>query len=236
MTDIICLVGLSHLPTYNLLQNFYGTRPTTIITVASITTVSVAVPFTYFRRKAAATSASSGPKSSVLQDKPTAIYTTLLATLTYTLSLYASFVTWLPAFLVSHFDGLPDISVVHGGPRGFVSMSLRLLLAGYAVRVFIFRGSAGESRTRESANKYTERQGEFLVKSLYRKYWVPLAANTKALVQRTAVLSLMIFLNTVVQVVGTINGAEVSGALGWGGLWTAATVAIGAIFWWIEAV
>lgn len=61
-------------------------------------------------------------------------------------------------------------------------------------------------------------------------------AKCKVLVSRTAVLTAMIVANTLIQIVGTINGAELEGALGWAAVWVAGTVVNGAIFGWIEAV
>lgn len=71
--------------------------------------------------------------------------------------------------------------------------------------------------------------------SVYRKYWLELPAKTRSLLSRTIELAVMIMFNTVVQVVGTINGAEVEGAVGWGSIWTLATCVTGVMFGWVEA-
>lgn len=177
----------------------------------------------------------------VLADNPTTLYTTIAAALVYTMGLYLSYATWLPAFLVTYFDGLPDISAVHEGARGFITMFLSLLPAGFAARDFLFVSSASQSQPDEqdhglSASEREERHGELLITSLYRKYWMGLPRKTRVLVSRSATLALMTLTNTIVQLVGTISGAEAKGALGWAGIWAASTIVNGIIFGWIEAV
>lgn len=88
----------------------------------------------------------------------------------------------------------------------------------------------------KKARKHEEElPGELLVTSLYRRYWVALPTKTRVLVSRTAALAAMIMLNTIVQIVGTISGAEMEGAVGWGAIWTLATCVTGVLFGWVEA-
>ncbi|QSS49870.1 hypothetical protein I7I53_10360 [Histoplasma capsulatum var. duboisii H88] len=188
----------------------------------------------------------------ILADCPTTVYTTLVASGIYTLILYSSVVTWLPTYLVTYYDGLPDIRIAHAGAKSFISLLATLLPAGYALRDFLFVSSVGaewldEQRTEDSAvdligpGKEAREQGdeapsgELLVMSVYRKYWLELPAKTRSLLSRTIELAVMIMFNTVVQVVGTINGAEVEGAVGWGSIWTLATCVTGVMFGWVEA-
>ncbi|KAJ9206023.1 hypothetical protein DTO166G4_9286 [Paecilomyces variotii] len=60
--------------------------------------------------------------------------------------------------------------------------------------------------------------------------------RTKILVSRTSLLAAVVLVNTIVQVAGTVKGVDVEGAAGWGAIWAAATVVIGATFGWIEGV
>ncbi|EEH20253.1 hypothetical protein PABG_02512 [Paracoccidioides brasiliensis Pb03] len=270
--DVASFIFLTHLPTYVLLCSFYGTRPTTMLTVAFITIFSIAVPFCIFRAPsrvhqehpisctcsricsrlcsrlcartgtASTSTAAKGKtkqKPTILTDTPTTVYTTLVATAIYTVSLYTSFATWLPSCLVMHFDGLPDLRRAHEGPRGFVSLFTTLLPAGYALRDFLFVSCIGAaSLDRQEApkgRKHVERPGELLVTSLYRRYWLGLLTKTRVLASRTVVLATMIMLNTIVQVVGTISGAGLEGAVGWGIVWAVATAVTGVVFGWIAA-
>lgn len=60
-----------------------------------------------------------------------------------------------------------------------------------------------------------------------------LSPKTEVLIKRTAALALGSAINTFVRVFGTIEGAEVSGALGWAGLWATAVAIVGAAQYWV---
>ncbi|KAK2742380.1 hypothetical protein FQN55_007914 [Onygenales sp. PD_40] len=269
--DVASLTFLTHLPTYILLLKFYGIRPTTLLTVCLITLFSNTLPFRIFRQPnaihkssqlttsrtttAPAVSIKAHQDETILADTPTKVYTTLIATSVLTFTLYSSFATWLPTYLVSHFDGLPDLRAAHAGPQGFVSLFITLLPAGWVLRDFLFVSPIAEAQleemkevTEEAEHKHPRQErtaeeeeegwkaGELLVLYLYRKYWVSLPTKTRVLVAHTVALAVMMLLNTVVQVVGTISGAEMEGALGWGMIWSLATGVTGWLFGWIGGV
>ena len=235
------LISLSHAPTYILLSKFYGIRPATLFIVWFVTSVSTAAPFFISRQirwthKPSYTRNRSISNAVVLADLPTTIYTSLLAALIYAVALYICFATWLPAHLVTHFDGLPDIRVVHAGSKGFVSLLIQLIPVGCFVREFILVPSAGLSHSADQVMVYAGgRQGEFIITSIYRKTWISLRAKSKVLLTRTVVLATVTMLNTMIQVWGTINGVELEGAVEWAAIWTGATLLIGSAFGWIQA-
>ena len=233
---------ISHLPTFNLLSTFYAIRPTTILASFLITLFSTTVPFILLRRTNPVHKPSTAPSGSIsnrtiLTDKPTTIYTVLAAASIYAVILYVSFATWLPVYLVSYFDGIRDLRIAHSGPAGLPLLLLNLVPAGYAARDFLFVSSTGTSHPEKSTPKSSVGDsGEILVTVLYRKTWGQLPAKTKILISRTVVLATMVMLNTIVQVAGTIEGAEIEGAIGWGATWSVATLIIGLTFHWIEGV
>ncbi|KAJ5643872.1 uncharacterized protein N7484_006379 [Penicillium longicatenatum] len=236
--DVASFLYITHLPTYSLLTFFYGVRPTSTIISYAITVLSTVIPFFFLRRPASVHDLSHAPSGavanrSILQDRPTTIYTTLAATSIFTVVLYASYASWLPAQLVVHFESIPDISAAHAGPAGLPVLFLTLIPTGYAVRDFLFVSSTGHATAVESK---TNHEGELLICALYRKTWCQLSTKTRILVSRTLVLAAGVFFNTVVQVAGTIDSVSVEGASLWGAVWTFATVAVGAVFGWIEAV
>ncbi|TPX19751.1 hypothetical protein DIZ76_017543 [Coccidioides immitis] len=233
--DVANFIGLINFPTYILLYAFYGLRPTTILTVAAITILSTTAPFLYFRRTNVIHTDCTAYDRPILTDRPTAVYTTFVATAIYTVILYISFATWLPSFLVTFFEGLPSVQAAHEGAKGLIPMFLSLLPAGSAVRDFLFVSSIGQPHAEDSGPAYEERDGELFVTSLYRRFWVTLSAKRKTLIARTALLATIILANTVVQLVGTISGVEMKGAMGWAMIWMAATVANGLMYGWIDA-
>lgn len=214
----------------------------------AITVISTAAPFTLLRKSSTEKESPGGTSSNraIVQDCATTIYTTLAATSIFTVALSLSYATWLPAHLVVHFDYLPDISVVHAGPARLPVLFVALLPAGWAARDFLFVSSTGsttddddsdndEDDTNDKAGK-DKKEGEYLACTVCHKLCGQLSPKTRVLVTRTATLAGMLVLNTVVQVAGTVRGADVEGAAAWGAIWATAAGAVGATYAWIEAV
>lgn len=240
--DVLSFIFLTHLPTYTLLSSFYKIRPTTILVAYAITLFSTSIPFSFFRRAASVHDLARAPYSAVsnrtiLQDRATAIYTTIAATSIFTIALYVSYVTWLPAQLVVHFDNIPDISLTHAGPAGLPVLFINLLPTGWAAKDLLFVSSAGARKDTEAGSeKAKSSQGEYLACAVYRKTWGALSVNMQVLIQRTVTLATFVVLSTIVQLVGTVQGADVKGASLWGAIWAVATLATGVMFGWIETV
>lgn len=232
---------ITHLPTFSLLSSFYGVRPTTTLTSLAITLVSNTIPFILLRGTRWVHNLNEAPvhavsNRAILQDTPTTIYTSVAASAIYAVFLYTSFSTWLPAFLVVHFEDIPDIRTAHAGPAGLPVLFLSLIPLGYAARDFLFVSSTGWTDAPDAVKTDAVVEGEFLISQLYRKTWGSFFPKTKILISRTVLLAAVVLLNTIIQAAGTVKGIDVEGAAGWGAIWAAATVAIGATFGWIERV
>ncbi|OKO99337.1 hypothetical protein PENSUB_8724 [Penicillium subrubescens] len=200
------------------------------------------IPFALLRRPTSVHDLSHAPSGTVanraiLQDRPTTIYTTLAATSIFSVIMYASYASWLPAKLVVHFEDIKDISAAHAGPAGLPILFLTLLPAGIAARDFLFVSSTGHKKeTPREADQSASREGEYLVTAVYRKTWGQLSTKSKILLSRTILLATGVLVNTIVQVAGTIRSVSIEGAATWGLVWAVATGAVGATFGWIEAV
>ncbi|KAL4979235.1 hypothetical protein BDW66DRAFT_127924 [Aspergillus desertorum] len=243
--DVLNFSFLVHLPTYALLSSFYGVRPTTILASYAIVIVSTALPFALLRNpnlvhNLARTPFTAVSNRGILQDWGITIYTTVLATAIYTVTLYLSYQTWLPAQLVVHFERLPSITRVHAGPAGFPLLFFSLLPAGWAARDFLFVSSAGTPDVQdteiEKGKSVLPKQGEYLASTVYRKTWGALSRRTRVLTKRTVTLATVLMANTAIQVAGTVKGASFEGASAWGFVWTVATLVVGLVYGWIEAV
>ncbi|KAJ5338269.1 hypothetical protein N7452_004997 [Penicillium brevicompactum] len=237
--DAASFLFLTHLPTYTLLSFFYHVRPTSALAAFGVTLVSTVLPFVFLRRPSSVhdlshTPADAIPNRAILQDKVTTFSTTLLAASVFSVVLYASFATWLPARLVVHFESLPDISAAHAGPAGLPVLLLTLIPAGWAARDFLFVSSTGYSAKVNQTSSACE--GEYLVAAIYRATWGKLSIKTRVLISRSIILTFGILLNTVVQVAGTIRDVSIEGAATWGSVWAAAALITGATFGWVEAV
>lgn len=201
--------------------------------------ISTVIPFIFLRCPTSVNEVSKAPSEevdndSILQDRVTTVYTTLLASSIFSVVLYASYATWLPVHLVVHFESIADITAAHAGPAGFPRLFLTLIPAGCAARQFLFVSSTGASTG--AAASPAESEGEYLIVGLYRKTWGKLSVKTQVLASRTLVLATGVLLNTIVQVAGTIQSVSVEGAAAWGAVWATATLVVGTTFGWIEAV
>lgn len=239
--DVASFLFLTHLPTYTLLSFFYGVRPTSVLASYAITVLSTVIPFALLRQPSSVHDLSHAPSGTVanrgiLQDRLTTVYTTLTATSIFSVVLYASYASWLPVQLVTRFENIPDISAVHAGPGGLPVLFITLIPVGYAVRDFLFVSSACHSKRPSDDVETEERSGEYLFVAVYRKTWGRLSVKTRILASRTFLLASVILLNTIVQVAGTIRSVSVVGAFFWGSIWAVATLAVGGVFGWVEAV
>ncbi|GLB11401.1 hypothetical protein AtubIFM57258_008271 [Aspergillus tubingensis] len=247
--DVLSFTYLTHLPTFSLLSTFYSLRPTTILTSYFITLLSTTLPFVLLRNLTPLHSFSDStriPNRSILNDRPTTIYTTIAAAAIFTVTLSLSYATpWLPTTLVTHFQDIPDVTAIHAGPAALPGLFLSLLPAGLAARDFLFASSTGASSRNSKKNSNNNNknkegtsspEGEYLAYTVYRKTWGTLSRKTQVLVSRTVLLASMLFANTVVQVAGTVNQVDAEGAMVWGAVWAIAAVITGAMFGWIEAV
>ncbi|KAJ5293797.1 hypothetical protein PENANT_c002G08385 [Penicillium antarcticum] len=238
--DVASFLFLTHLPIYSLLSCFYAVRPTSALISYGITVASTALPFVFLRRLSSVHDLSHTPPGAIanrgiLQDKLTTFFTSLLATSIFSVVLYISYASWLPAQLVVHFESLPDISAAHAGPAGLPVLFLTLAPAGWAARDFLFVSSTGYTINDAQAASASS-EGESLVAAIYRKTWGKLSTKTRVLVSRSIILAVGILLNTIIQVAGTIRDVSVVGAATWGSVWAVSALVTGASFGWIESV
>ena len=241
---MLSYIFLTQLPTYTLLSSFYKIRPTTIVIAYAITLFSCTIPFVFFRCSAHVHDLARAPLNavanrSILQDRATAFYTTVVATTIFTTTLNLSYATWLPAYLVVHFENIPDISLTHAGAAALPVLFLNLLPAGWAAKDFLFVSSAG-ARDDSGSNREKQSSGDGKTQSylcaVYCRTWGALSTKQRTLIQRTAILAVMTSLSTVVQLVGTLQGIDIQGASAWASVWSAAILVIGLMFGWIEGV
>lgn len=165
-----------------------------------------------------------------------------LAAAILALALYASFATWLPVHMIRHFDNVRSLDQAH--ETTVVSLAALFLPAGLAAMQFLFLPAVGASNrllaaleplTHDDDAPFDPETATLTQTVAYNLGLGSkgLSAKSEVLVKRTAALALGSFVNTLVRVYGTVEGAEVSGALGWSGLWAAAIVAVGFGFEWV---
>ena len=168
---------------------------------------------------------------SILQDYLTLIYTTFVASGIFSLVLYISYLTWLPAYLNVHFKGLSLVTAIKDNAHALPQLFATLILPGWMLRDFLFVSSTGAQQQAMS------KPSQSLITTVYPYTWGALSAKTKVLVTRTILLAIMVVLTSVVQLVSMVkNVISIEGAAGWGALWGSATLLVGLMFAWIEGV
>lgn len=240
--DVASFLFISHLPTHSLLYFFYGVRPTSVLVSFAIAVFSTVIPFHFLRKPASVHDLSHAPSSMVanreiLQDRLTTVYTSFAATSIFSVVIYVCYSSWLPSQLVIHFDTIPSITAAKAGAAGLPGLYLTLIPAGFAIHDFLFVSSAGSAQNETAGiESPVSREGEYLITAVYRKTWGKLSLKTQTLVSRTFVLAAAVLINTTIQIAGTIRNVSVQGAYEWGAVWAFATLVVGAVFGWIEAV
>lgn len=232
------LTLLSHAPYLYLLTTFYGIRPTTAVSCLAIDILTTYLPFRLLRQSSA-TRIYYPPdvlvfNRSVINDFAIRTYTSLLGAAIYGVIVFGSFGSWLPVYLVVHFDGIKDITAAHTDilPK-LIALALPV---GYAAREFIFTPAVGaqpDSRDSITAsfNPETASLGETIMWNLWGY-----SKRTRILIKRTATLVAISGLHTWLQTYVAVQGTEFYGAAGWSGVWAVAAMVTGAAYWWVGDV
>ena len=232
------LTLLSHMPYYHLLRIFYGVRPTTILNNLSIDMLSVYIPF-YFLRQNSVTHDAKAPRSavsnrSVINDLRVQCYTSILAAGIYGVVLYLSLASWLPLYLVIHFDGVRSLQGAHEAAYPFVVLGVVPL--GFAAKAFIFTPAMGEKPdSHDAKNAAFNPQTATFWETVKYNVWGH-SKRTRTLIQRTTTLIAFTGLYNWLQTYFVVEGAEFFGAAGWSGVWALAASLTGIVFWWVGDV
>lgn len=240
--DLTSLACLANLPYYFLLVNFYEIHLFTAALAFLIDVSTIGIPFFFTRRNIHAHDAPfvKTPNQEVAQDASVWYLQALFGATVYAVVVYASLTSWLPVYIVTHFDGVRSM-------RGAHDASVPALIAvfvpvGLAVAQFLFtpaigsRGNPGitdPALKPETARFDAERAtfGQTLAWNLgFGKDGF--TKRAEVLAKRSAVLIVSSVVNTFFRTVMTIDGSEVTGALGWAGVWGLAAAVTGLGFAW----
>lgn len=155
-------------------------------------------------------------------------------------TLYLSFLTWLPTHMISHFNNLRSLDGVHNAT--IWTLAALFVPAGLSAMHFLFIPTVTASNALLTALDAITEDAPFdpetatLAQTIAYNLGISkegLSPKTEVLIKRTAALALGSGINTFVRVFGTVEGAEVSGAIGWAGLWASAVTAVGFALHWV---
>ena len=196
------------------------------------------LPFRFFR-PLLPTHTTEPPKGavsnrSVINDWEVSVYNSLLAAGIYGLVVYGSFATWLPVYLVTHFDGLRDISGAHDARLPFLIASF--VPVGIAAKSFLFTPATGaKSDLGDIKAKSFNPETATLAETVEYNVW-GYSKRTRTMITRTGTLAAVTFLNTWLQGAVTLEGAESAGPAGWAAIWASGAILTGTAFWWVGHV
>ncbi|KAK3073179.1 hypothetical protein LTR53_005467 [Teratosphaeriaceae sp. CCFEE 6253] len=229
--DLAGLSILSNLPLYFLLTTFYG-----IDTVAStfallIDISAIAVPFALLRPLIHAHEPGQDANQIVAQDRRIFFYVGLLGAAIYSVIIYSSLYTWLPVYLLVHFDGVRNMQKAHDATLPLLLLSF--LPTGWATAQFLFTPSIGSRGNPgltdpdifpEKTNFDPETATFMETVAFNLGFKGGFTKRAEVLVKRSTVLMTCSVANTFARVLMTIDGTEAWGAAGWAGVWGAAAL------------
>ena len=170
---------------------------------------------------------------SVINDFGVQAATSLLAAGVYGIVVEATYRSWLPIYLVTHFDGIRDISALRN--QNFPWLVGSFLPLGFAAKVFLFTPA-----TASKPDNYDKEVAKFnpetatLKETVWYNIW-GFSKRTRSLIKRTATLAFVSGLHTALQTF-TLEGVEGLGAIVWSSLWVLAASSTGVVFWWVANV
>ncbi|KAL8885350.1 MAG: hypothetical protein Q9215_006788 [Flavoplaca cf. flavocitrina] len=236
--DLASLTMLSHMPYLYLLTTFYAVRPTTLWIGLLVDVLSTYLPFSLLRDSSpihrSEPSKGEVANRSILNDLNIMIYTSFLAAAVYGVVIYGSFRTWLPGFLIVHFEGLKDLSGAY--EAALPGVTVGFLVSGYAAQSFLFRPALG---AKPDAHDMQMAEFDAETATLGQTVWYNIwgySKRSRTLIKRTAILVLVSVMQTGLRTYITIEGVEPVGAAGWAAMWAAAATLVGTVLWWVGDV
>ena len=236
--DQSALTYLSHLPYLFFLTSFYRIRPTTAFVCIAIDLIATGVPF-YLLRQTLASHSFRTPKDAVanrlvINDWSVQVFTALFATCIYAVVVFGSFVTWMPKYLVIHFEGIKDISLLYNST--FIWLVVAFVPTGVAVKTFLFTPSiAAKPDAHEEKTALFNAETATLSQTVAYNLW-GYSKRVRVLIQRTGILVATVWLNTWLHTYVAVDGAEGAGAAGWSAVWALAATISGIGFKWVGDV
>ncbi|KAK6953026.1 hypothetical protein Daesc_005324 [Daldinia eschscholtzii] len=220
--DITALNILSHGPLLYLLNTFYEVPTSALLLTLAIETLATYIPFRLLRPLSTVhADPQHAPNADIVTDRPIVLLTTLLAGAIYSVTLFLAYTTYLPSYLVVYFTSLPTIASAH--ETTYVGLLPVTLALGFAARAFIFTPAEA---TASSRDKPFDPVSASLRETVRWNFW-GWSAQTKVVIQRTALLMLISGADTFVQTRFTVKGVETPGAAAWSSVWVIAAAVTG---------
>lgn len=231
--DLAALTLLTNQPYYYLLYSFWSIQFVPVVISLAIDVVVITIPFALLRPLKRHYNART-TNQLLAMDWQILVLTALLGSTIYAVTF--SLLHWanIGIFLITHFEDIPSLDAAH---QSSIAALLQLFaITGVAAMFFLFRPAVSAANTSatdtkallKKAKKFspaTASLGETFAYNLGygENGW---SHRAEVLAKRTLVLSACTLLNTFVRVFGTVQGTDIAGSLGYGGLWAGTTVLV----------
>ncbi|EDO04865.1 hypothetical protein SS1G_07348 [Sclerotinia sclerotiorum 1980 UF-70] len=224
--DLAALSVLSRGPPLYLLGTFYEVSLKTVLTSLLIDTLTTYIPFRLLRPLSPAHADSpSVPNRDITSDIPVQVITTLLAASIYSVTLYCAYMSYLPVYLATYFEGIPSIAAAYSAtPTSLLPVTF---LLGLATRSFIFTPATATKPSDSKAEPFNPETAT-LEETIWYNFW-GWSKKTKLIIKRTATLMMVTGVNTFVQLYVTLEGVEALGAVAYSSVWIVAAGICGAV-------
>lgn len=242
------LTLITHLPHAYLLRVFYF-LPFQPVWIGLLTTIAAnSIPFYLLRRRNPHNTADPHAQSTA-NDTQISYTVALVASAMYAIPVVASMTSWLPVHLATYFSGLRTLEPAHTAV--FWWMLGSLLPLGLAARAFFFHPLANSNSitlVNKASLAYSGHEKvavlEFdpatatLTQTIHRNvFWHRyLPPRTQELLRRTVLATGWCVANTAFKAYVEVDGAELPGALGWGGVWGLGTAMAAGMLGWIAGI
>jgi len=202
---------------------------------------TIALPFLLLRPLVRAHDNGKDPNQQVAQDSQIFILTMVLGAATYAIVVYGSLRTWIPVYLLKHFDRIRSLEHAHNAAHHMIT--LMLLPVGWATSQFLFTPMIESRRNpgltdpklgleRVIFDPETATFGETLAFNLGLGK-DGFSKRAEVLLKRSIVLIICSMVNTFVRVLMTLDGSESAGAAGWASVWGIAAMLTSAAYAWV---
>ena len=229
------LTLLANAPYHYLLHAFWGIEKLPVAIHMAIDIGTVALPFAPFRtRRAQSSTVAKSPNQEVARDWQVDIVYTVFASTVYGLALFLGYQANLSVFMVTHFDQIQTFEKAHAA--SVMNLTPLFLGNGLASMYFLFLPSMEAASVPKmkvpQIGKFKPESATLRETIAYNfgfpeSGWTPRAS---VLGRRSLVLLVSVFLNTIVRVFATVQGADIIGAMGYAGMWAFSNAAVAFTF------
>lgn len=239
--DLASLATLSNLPYYYLLHTFYELHLVACVTALLVDIAAIAVPFRALVPLIRAHEPGRNPNQQVAQDGSVFFLMSLFGSAIYAVTVYGSLYTWLPVYLVVHFDEIRTMQHAHDAT---IPLLIGMLIPiGWATTQFLFtpmigaRGNPGitDPALKPEKVKFDPETATFGETVAWNLGYGPdgFSKRAEVLAKRTAVLISYSMIKTSLRLFMVIEGTEAVGAVGWASVWGLAAALTSLAYAWV---